>query len=991
MREKQFKINRSLFLALSAIFLFVIAFFLFHGQAEALDIEPVQSVLQGENGESIRSAWKMFLSFANSILILVLLVVAFSNILHLQIDNYGVKKILPSLIIAILLANFSWFICIFLIDIANMVLRFILEFKAGNISGDPNKLVTSISATELPEEVTDVDSAYKKILTDGGFFWQFVGTQLIRIVGGVMITLLSYLMIVRNWVIYFLVALSPLGFIAMALPQTKSVFQTWFKQFIQWVFMAVISAFWLWVGSVFVTSSFVSDGAGFMKALFAIACFYLALTTPFKLGGAIMQKWGDVGKKAWGSTVGAAGGALAGLGAAYVKNNIVNPRIDDYKNRISTFYAKQGEGQNPNWLGRIYRRGSKGKWLREQRAERVTQQWDTSTADTVRFMSDAERTKWGEFRAVTNGLAGEIKRKTQQLDVDFAETDEGKQHRRSSDNYKRDMSNLDARQKIVDLEVQQEAYDKDDRYFEVQGDIRRQILDQERWLNLKSEAVEAASNKTRDDDLKNQSIMAVPLHSIINQYQEMKKWLDDPDIDWSDEDKAEIQEDIAKIKQDYASYVLRVADTLGGEFTPLIKKMTGAERMADGTVKMKDIDSADTITGVFETAPSAVEMTNDRLIKIYSRRVNEERAVEAGKRNGLESARLLESKYMKANSELGETMSVTDRLLNDQHSPDGLATRNANSMLFNMEKDVFSPTSTNYRESQKIWLDVLRQAMKSERGDVSIGKSAEAIKNALTAAMTGNAMTAFVRTTYGELNQNLILGLGRKISYEFEEIMKDEEREAILDDKGEARKETRTKEFTISDQESLEKALSEISEDKDKSDSAAAASISIKNIEAAKKIVSGKSPEEMRKSLEELEKVDAEIARVVREEAETGGRTETALRTRKREKAFEIMGIQEQPLVDAGMGIEVDERGEVDVRHGITKTSSEAEKSKMADAIHLTFQSMSALNGRADPARIYNGALNQAFSVSKREGGKVEEDAQPFVEARKIKKKYDKK
>jgi hypothetical protein len=984
MREKQFKINRLLFLALSAVFLLVTAFFLFRDQAKALDIEPVQSVLQGDNGESIRSAWKMFLSFANSILILVLLVVAFSNILHLQIDNYGVKKILPSLIIAILLANFSWFICIFLIDIANMVLRFILEFKTGNISGDPNKLVTSISATELPEGVTDVDSAYKKILTDGGFFWQFVGTQLIRIVGGVMITLLAYLMIVRNWVIYFLVALSPLGFIAMALPQTKSVFQTWFKQFIQWVFMAVVSAFWLWVGSVFVTSSFVSSGAGFMKALFAIACFYLALTTPFKLGGAIMQKWNDVGKKAWGAT----GGWLVGRGAAYAKSDIINPRIDDYKNRISTFYAKQGEGQNPNWLGRIYRRGSKGKWMREQNKERTTQQWDTSTADTLRFMNDAERTKWAEFRAVTNGLGGEIKRKTQQLDVEFAERDEGKQHRRSSDNYKRDMANLDARQKIIDLEVQQEAYDKDDRYFEVQGDIRREILDQERWLNLKSEAVEAASNKTRDDDLKNQSIMAVPLHSIINQYQEMKGWLDDPNIDWSDEDKKEIQDDMAKIKQDYANYVLRVADTLGGEFTPLISAMTGAEKTADGKVKMADIDSAETITGVFKTAPSAVKMTDDRLIKIYSRRINEERAVESGKRNGLESARLLAAQYMPVKAKLGETMSVTDRLLNDQHSPDGLATRNANSMLYNMEKDLFSPTSTNYRESQRIWLDVVRQAMKSERGDVSIGKSAEAIKNALTAAMTGTQMGTFVRTTYGQLNQDLILGLGRKISYEFEETMRDEKGKEIVDEKGVARKEIKQKEFTISDQESLAKALSEIDKDKGKSDSAAAASASMKTIQDTLKIVSGKSPEEMKKSLSELEKVDAEIAGAVRE---SEGRTESALREKKKEKAFEIMGIQEQPLAEAEMKIEVDERGEVNVQHEITETSSEAERNKMAEAIHTTFQSMSALNGRSGGARIYNGAINQAFSVSKREGGKVEEEAQPFIKARKIKKKYDKK
>lgn len=84
---------------------------------DILNIKPVSA----EDGSPIYEIWKYFLGITNIVFIIFLLVVIYSQITGIGITNYGIKKILPKLIITAVLVNLSFFICSLAVDVSNIV------------------------------------------------------------------------------------------------------------------------------------------------------------------------------------------------------------------------------------------------------------------------------------------------------------------------------------------------------------------------------------------------------------------------------------------------------------------------------------------------------------------------------------------------------------------------------------------------------------------------------------------------------------------------------------------------------------------------------------------------------------------------------------------------------------------------------------------------------------------------------------------------------
>lgn len=278
--------------------------------AHAIEMKSISSLLKDSNtakslGNTIHNAWQIVMNLANAGVIILLIAVAFAQILRLNVNTYGVKKVLPSLVLAIVAANFSWLFCRLMVDFVNVIISLFLEGHPSNIAG----LYATFDANS-PNGSAGTAGTFgalspKPANAGGNIFW-FLVAQLLIIAGGIVVYILAYLFIIRNWVILFLIPLAPLAFIAMAIPQTKSLFNQWWSNFSKWVFMPVVSVFWLWLGGMWF--GLVDNSVYLLKFVFAGACFYLAITTPFKMGGAIMTQWGNLGKKAWGKTGGAAVG-----------------------------------------------------------------------------------------------------------------------------------------------------------------------------------------------------------------------------------------------------------------------------------------------------------------------------------------------------------------------------------------------------------------------------------------------------------------------------------------------------------------------------------------------------------------------------------------------------------------------------------------------------------------------------------------------------------
>lgn len=315
-------------------------------------ITPIYQVLSNTTsgaGAVVASIWGTTMTAVNSLVLALLIYVAFMNILRIQMDSYAVKKFLPTFIMAVILANFSFLIARIIIDIGNMAISL---FATGDPSGAVTGAFTSIvgNAPSGPGDLPDGESSYIMYITKYNLIQIFV------IASAVLVFVLSLIFLVRNYVLYFLVAIAPLAFMAMALPTTKKYFQQWWSNFFKWVFMPVVSVFWLWIAGQFLQTSNSVGDMFILPTAFAAFCLYMAITTPFKVGGPVLGAWGKLGKQAWGKTGGAAWNATGGAGIKAGKQWVG----DKYSNvkRSATNYALD---KNLAWSGSISRRARVGQ------------------------------------------------------------------------------------------------------------------------------------------------------------------------------------------------------------------------------------------------------------------------------------------------------------------------------------------------------------------------------------------------------------------------------------------------------------------------------------------------------------------------------------------------------------------------------------------------------------------------------------------------------
>lgn len=281
------------------------------------NIRPAYEVL--ENDTTIRQFWQLVLDFANGFVIIVLIAVAFTQILRININTYGVKKILPTLVLAVIAANFSYLFCRLMVDFANIIMDGIINSNGVSKDAMSNALNGGSAGGWASPDATH--GLFYNMKDNLGTIFLFGIMQLLLIASGAILYILAFLFFIRLWMIYFLVPLAPLAIMSMVLPQTKSLFSQWWSNFSKWVFMPVVSIFWIWVGSKWLS---LAGGHWFMQIIFAGVCFYLAITSPFKMGGAVMSAWGKLGKTAWGKTGGAAWNATGGAIGKGIKGGINN-------------------------------------------------------------------------------------------------------------------------------------------------------------------------------------------------------------------------------------------------------------------------------------------------------------------------------------------------------------------------------------------------------------------------------------------------------------------------------------------------------------------------------------------------------------------------------------------------------------------------------------------------------------------------------------------
>ena len=195
----------------------------------SLRIEPELFTKGGNSGA--KQGWEIFRNMANVIFSIIFLVVIFSQLTGWGIDNYGIKKILPKLIIVAILINLSYFICTLCVDLSNIVGGSLKGLFDGlpanvpsNVPGGSGAGATIISASIL---VALVGGTFLAVYSNPAVVLPLLVGAL-----GVLIAFLFLFVLLagRQAAVLVLTVVSPLAFVCYILPSLKkTIFDKWLK------------------------------------------------------------------------------------------------------------------------------------------------------------------------------------------------------------------------------------------------------------------------------------------------------------------------------------------------------------------------------------------------------------------------------------------------------------------------------------------------------------------------------------------------------------------------------------------------------------------------------------------------------------------------------------------------------------------------------------------------------------------------------------------
>jgi len=327
---------------------------------ERLKFKPITDYTAGGTNP-IQRGFNSFRNIANSIYIVVFLVIIFSNFISVGLDNYSIKKMLPRLLFAVIATQFAFLICSLMVDFSN-VLIVGLPGAVGTIPGAPDTLSGSISVS------------FSDVLDNGGFGGALAGIGLVIFILLLGILLLVVVVIALAYIIFrdvfliVLVFLSPLAIAAWVLPQTQSMAKKWANWFIKLLIMGPIVALILAI-TLLIAGIFQNSGDPFLE--------FIAIIVPF-IGFAIIPKsfkWsGDVMQAAKGavagSFVGKGASAVGNKAKAGVKKSAQEGKLAEMR---GGFQERKGRayGNIPGLRGRGAKLEARGAGLKDKSQERM--------------------------------------------------------------------------------------------------------------------------------------------------------------------------------------------------------------------------------------------------------------------------------------------------------------------------------------------------------------------------------------------------------------------------------------------------------------------------------------------------------------------------------------------------------------------------------------------------------------------------------------------
>ena len=213
--------------------------FMYSALQEFLKTKPLETTNQNSG---IYLAWVIMRNISNVAFIVAFLVIVYSQLTSVGISNYGVKKMIPRLVIAAVLVNLSFTICAILLDLSNIA-GYAFQDAFMGIKNTISTVGENISAPLTWQEVT------LSVLSNGAVLagvpagatalagitltGELLPMLLTALVGlGLILLLVLLIFAARQALIIILIIISPLAFVCYLLPGTEKWFKKWRDTFV---------------------------------------------------------------------------------------------------------------------------------------------------------------------------------------------------------------------------------------------------------------------------------------------------------------------------------------------------------------------------------------------------------------------------------------------------------------------------------------------------------------------------------------------------------------------------------------------------------------------------------------------------------------------------------------------------------------------------------------------------------------------------------------
>ena len=185
-----------------------------------LSVQPLST----NAGSDTYKAWEVMRNIANICFVIAFLIIIYSQITGAGVSNYGIKKMLPKIVIAAILVNVSYWICAIAVDLSNIL---------GTAIKD---LIDGLNAGLINEDAQSGNGVWSKlaaiVLVAGVALLVGLSAFLPMVILAVMaIVTVLLVLTLRQGLIILLIVIAPLAFVAYLLPNTEQWFKKWMGLF----------------------------------------------------------------------------------------------------------------------------------------------------------------------------------------------------------------------------------------------------------------------------------------------------------------------------------------------------------------------------------------------------------------------------------------------------------------------------------------------------------------------------------------------------------------------------------------------------------------------------------------------------------------------------------------------------------------------------------------------------------------------------------------